>query len=197
MFRALARGFPWAWDEEVAAGAAHRPAHQGVRLAVAFPVVADANVEAALRRGVRAAVVQEGGPEHERAAKDVAVQGGAQGAAQREPRGRKGMPGVPQRVPLWAQASREALAQRVLLQEPQEARQAKVSPPQARVHDVLVSGPPGPEQAASRLAVGARVRGEEQQAPLPEQGVGAKLPSRPLLWQRARLRPHFPRLPHL
>ena len=142
-FRGRARGFPWAWDEEVAAVAAHRPARRGVRLAAAFPVVADANVEAALRRDVLPAVVQEGGPEHERGAKDVAVRGGAQGAAQREPRGLEGRPGVPRREPQRAQASREVLEQGVLLQEPEEARvlqlpealQAMVLPPQARVHE--------------------------------------------------------------
>jgi len=50
-FQELARGFPWAWDEEVVAGAAHLPARQSARLAVASPVAADA-IEVVLRRGV-------------------------------------------------------------------------------------------------------------------------------------------------
>jgi hypothetical protein len=58
-FRELARGFPWAWGEEVVAGAAHLPARQSARLAVASLVVADAIAEVVLRRGVP----QAAGPE--------------------------------------------------------------------------------------------------------------------------------------
>jgi hypothetical protein len=39
-------GFPWAWDEEVAGGAAHPPVRQSARLAVASPVAADEFAEA-------------------------------------------------------------------------------------------------------------------------------------------------------
>jgi len=60
-FQELARGFPWAWDEEAVEGAAQLPAHQSVQLGVACPVVADAIAEAALRRGARQAVGREHG----------------------------------------------------------------------------------------------------------------------------------------
>jgi len=60
-FRELARGFPWAWDEEVVAGAAHLPARQNARLAVANPVAADAIAMEVLHRGVP----QAAGPERE------------------------------------------------------------------------------------------------------------------------------------
>jgi hypothetical protein len=58
-FQELARGFPWAWDEEVVAGAAHLQARQSARLAVASPVAADAIAEVVLRPGVP----QAAGPE--------------------------------------------------------------------------------------------------------------------------------------
>jgi len=58
-FREPARGFPWAWGEEVVAGAAHLPARQSARLAVASPVAADAIAMEVLRRGVP----QAAGPE--------------------------------------------------------------------------------------------------------------------------------------
>jgi hypothetical protein len=51
-FRELGRGFPWAWDEEVAAGAARLPAHRNARLAAACPVAGDAIAEQALRQDV-------------------------------------------------------------------------------------------------------------------------------------------------
>jgi len=47
-FRELARGFPWAWGEEVVAGAAHLPVRQSARLAAASPVAADAIAEVVL-----------------------------------------------------------------------------------------------------------------------------------------------------
>jgi hypothetical protein len=51
-FRALARGFPWASDEEVVvvAGAVRLLVHQSVQLAAAFLAAAGAIAEAALRR---------------------------------------------------------------------------------------------------------------------------------------------------
>jgi hypothetical protein len=45
-FREPARGFPWAWDEEVVAGAARWPAHRIALLVVAFRVAEDAIAEA-------------------------------------------------------------------------------------------------------------------------------------------------------
>jgi hypothetical protein len=60
-FQALARGFPWAWDEEVVAGAAHLPERQSERLAAANPVAEDAIAGAVLRP----VVPQVAGPERE------------------------------------------------------------------------------------------------------------------------------------
>jgi hypothetical protein len=196
-FQARARGFPWAWDEEAVAGAAHWPTRQDVRLGVACRAAVDAIAEAVPHcRGVRPAVVHEGGPEHDRGAKAVVVQD----AGQREPRGLKAKPGVPPR----GQASQVALAQWVLLREPQvgqelqlpEAAQARVSPPQVRVHDARRVEVPGLGLPVSRPPVGGRGQEEQQQAPPLEQGADVKLPSRPLLWRRARLPRCFPRLPH-
>jgi hypothetical protein len=172
---------------------------QGVRLAVAFPVVADAIVDVALRRRGRPAVVQEGGPEHERGAKAVVEQD----AARQEPGGLQAKQDVPPTVS-QAQASQLALAQRVLLREPQEAQElqlpealpARVWPPQVRVHDARQVEVPGPGLPVSRPPVGGRGQGEEQQVPQLGQGAGVTLPSRPLLWRCARLPRHFPHLPH-
>jgi len=58
-FRELGLGFPWAWDEEVAAGAARLPAHRSERLAAACPVAEDAIAEEANRRGVSRAAGRE------------------------------------------------------------------------------------------------------------------------------------------
>ena len=60
-FRELARGFPWAWDEEVVADAVRLTAHPSARFAAAFLVAADVIAGAALRRGVP----QAAGPECE------------------------------------------------------------------------------------------------------------------------------------
>jgi hypothetical protein len=60
-FREPARGFPWAWDEEAAAAAAHLLARQSVRLGAEFLAVADAIAEAVLRRGVSPAAGPERG----------------------------------------------------------------------------------------------------------------------------------------
>jgi hypothetical protein len=60
-FRELARGYPWAWDEEVVADAAQLQTRQSGRLAAACPVAAGVLAEAALRRDVPWAV----GLEHE------------------------------------------------------------------------------------------------------------------------------------
>jgi hypothetical protein len=59
--RELVRGFPWAWDEEVVAGAARLPVRWSARLAAGCPVGADATAEAALHQGVPRAA----GPERE------------------------------------------------------------------------------------------------------------------------------------
>jgi hypothetical protein len=60
-YRELARGFPWAWDEEVVAGAARLPVRWSVRLAAGCPVAADATAKKVHRRGVPRAA----GPERE------------------------------------------------------------------------------------------------------------------------------------
>lgn len=51
-YRAQGRGFPWAWDEEVAADEARLPERQSARPAAACPVAADALAEEVLRRDV-------------------------------------------------------------------------------------------------------------------------------------------------
>jgi hypothetical protein len=203
----LARDFPWAWDEEVAAGAAHLPARQGEPLGAAFRVAADAIVGVVLRQGVRPAVVQERGPEHEYGAKAVV----AQDAEHREPRELKAQQGVPPWVPQaqvlqgqvpQGQPSQVALAQRVLQREPQarelpppEALRALVSPPQVPAHGVPRVPPQGPGQLASPPLEGAPAQQGEQRAGLREPEAAVKLPSPPLLWLCARLPPRFPRLP--
>jgi hypothetical protein len=58
-FRELGRGFPWALNEEVAAGAAQLRKRRGALLAAACLVAVDAIADAVLRRDVRRAA----GPE--------------------------------------------------------------------------------------------------------------------------------------
>jgi hypothetical protein len=111
---ALARGSPWALDEEVVAGAARLPVHQSARLAAVCPVAADALEEAALHRDVSQAVVPERGPEH---AQD-AMAAVAQGAVRREPRVLQTRRGVPPQAPL-APPSLPERAQVVSLREQQ------------------------------------------------------------------------------
>jgi phosphoribosyl-ATP pyrophosphohydrolase len=50
-FQALARGFPWAWDEEVVADVARLLAHRNALLAAASLAAADVIAEVVLRRG--------------------------------------------------------------------------------------------------------------------------------------------------
>jgi hypothetical protein len=200
-FQGLARGFPWAWDEEVAAGVAHLPAHHGARLAAACPVAADALAEAALRRGVRRAV----GPERELSGALDAKVVVAQDAARWEQQELKARQAVPPQVP-QAQPSQPALAQRVSLREPGllQAResllpevmlQARVSPPQVPAHVAPRVSPLVLGLLASPPPVGAPARPEEQQAPLPGPLAAVTLPLPPLLSPCARLPPRFPRPP--
>ena len=94
-FLAPARGFPWAWDEAVAAGVAQLWKPQDARLAAVFLVAADALAEAVFRRGVPPVA----GPE--RALSDaldakVVVE---QDAARREQLARQAQQDVPLQVP--------------------------------------------------------------------------------------------------
>jgi len=59
-FQELGRGCPWAWDEEVAAGAVRLPAHQSERLAVGCRVAEDGIAWEVLRRGEQVAAGREG-----------------------------------------------------------------------------------------------------------------------------------------
>jgi len=65
MFREPGHDFPWAWDEEVAVGAAQGTARQSARLAAASPVAAGAIAEAEIRLDVRWAAVPGRGPDDE------------------------------------------------------------------------------------------------------------------------------------
>ena len=76
-FRELGRGFRWAWDEEVAVGAAHLPERQSARPAAACPVAEDAIAEAALRRDVPRVVGPERASSDALDAKVVVAQGAA------------------------------------------------------------------------------------------------------------------------
>lgn len=193
-FRGLARGFPWAWDEEAVAAVAHSPAGQSERLAAACPVVG-AIAGAALRRGVRRAA----GPERESLgawdAKDVVERD----AAHQESRELEAQQAArPQE--LRGQSSQLVLAQRASLREPRArglwqagALLARVSQPQVPTHVVL----PEPPLVLGPLASPPRaVEPEEQQEPLAERVVSAKPPSPPLLSLCARLPPRFRRPRH-
>jgi hypothetical protein len=96
-FREPGRGFRWAWDEEVVAGAARLPEHQSERLAAGCLVGADAIAEAVLRRDVPQAV----GPEHAWSDALDAKVVVAQGAARWEQRAWQGQRDV---LPLVQQA---------------------------------------------------------------------------------------------
>jgi hypothetical protein len=111
-FRELARGFPWAWDEEVVAGAAQLLKRQGARLAAACRVAADAFAESVLRRGVLPAV----GPERELSGAWDAKVAVARDAACRELQELEARRGVPPEEPL-AQLSPPETAQQVSLLE--------------------------------------------------------------------------------
>ncbi|HEV2102029.1 MAG TPA: hypothetical protein VGR58_04545 [Candidatus Acidoferrum sp.] len=107
-FREPGRGFPWAWDEEVAADEARLPERQSARLAAVCPVAADALAEV-LRQDVPRAVGPERGWSDASGAKAVV----AQGAARQEQRVRRAQMGAPPLV-------------RALLREPGQ----RASPPE-------------------------------------------------------------------
>jgi hypothetical protein len=203
LFRAPARGYPWAWDEEAVVGAVHLPARQSARLGVASPVAADAIAEVVLRRGAtqRAGL----GRESSDALGAKAVE--AQDAVHRSLRELLAQRAALPQAPL-AQSSQPALAQRVsprelLVQELWLARVphakalwARVSQPRVPEHVVLpepplVLGPPAwPPQ------VDEPGQAEQQQEPLPEELAFAKLPSPLLLSPSVRLPPRFRRPLH-
>jgi hypothetical protein len=202
-FREPARGFPWAWDEEVVAGAAHLPARQIARLAVASPVAADAIAEAVLRRGVP----QAAGPERESSdalgAKVVEAQDAVRPSPLELLAQRAVLPQVPLALspqPVLAQrvSPRELLAQELWLARAPHAKalRARVSQPRAPEHVVLpepplVLGPP-----ASPPQVDGPTQAKQQQEPLQEEQAFAKLPSPLLLSPSVRLPPRFRRPLH-
>ena len=96
-FRELGRGFPWAWDEEVAVGAAQLRKRRDARIAAACLVAGDARVKAVLRRDVP----QAAGPEHAWSDALDAKVVVAQGAARWEQRAWQGQRDV---LPLVQQA---------------------------------------------------------------------------------------------
>lgn len=98
-FRELGHGFPWAWDEVVAAGAARLPGRQSARLAAACLVAADAIEEAVPHRDVPRADGPEDASSDELDAKVVVERG----AARWEQRARQAQWDVP-RLELRAQS---------------------------------------------------------------------------------------------
>jgi hypothetical protein len=78
MFRERGHGFPWAWDEEVAVGAAQWTMRQSGQLAAVSPDAGAAIAEVELRQGVRwaAALGRDLGHEDEKGAKAVAAPAG-------------------------------------------------------------------------------------------------------------------------
>jgi hypothetical protein len=107
-FPELARGCPWAWDEEVVAAAANSQAHQSARLAVASQIAGDAIAEAVLRRDVSKAAGLERDSLGAKDVKAVVARAAARWKAQVS----KLQQVAPQQAPL-AQPSRPGLAQLV------------------------------------------------------------------------------------
>ncbi|HET6930435.1 MAG TPA: hypothetical protein VFI45_08945 [Candidatus Acidoferrum sp.] len=188
-FRGPGRGFPWAWDEEVAAAAGRQPGHQSVRLGVVCLVASDAIAEAVIHQDVRQTVALDRGLEEEKD-EEVAEAQDAARPGQRELQVQQ--PDVPPQVqPEPALRPGQALA--VLLREPPALERplemeprAQVSPPQAQEHEepLLVQRvSPQPEDARG-------LREEQQVQPLA--ALAAVQPLLPqLLSQRVRLPRRF------
>jgi len=202
-FQELARDFPWAWDEEVVAGAAWLLKRQGARLAAACRVAADAFV-AALHRGELPAVGLERELSGAWDAKvDVVQDAGCQ--AQQESRAQQG---VPPEEPL-VQWSPPEMAQQVSLLAPwaRESLQAQV-PLLARASRLLVPKQVAPRRdallapgpLASQPSAGVPVQLEaqqERQVLAQEVAASARRLWLPLLSPSARLPRRFPRPLHL
>jgi len=200
-FRELGRGFRWAWDEEVAAGAAHLPERQGARLAAACPVVADALEEEVLRRDVPRDVGPERASSDALDAKAVV----AQGVASREQLPRQAQLDVP-RLALRARSRRPERARRVLQREPQARdlvqarvpRLARVSRPLVLEHAGLEEPPPrarGPEALPPRADALRELRVQQREMQLEARADAQPLSPR-LPWRRVRLRRRFRRPLH-
>ena len=203
-FQELARGFPWAWDEEVVASAAQLLKRQGARLAAACRVAADAFAEAVLRRGVPQAV----GLERELSGAWDAKVDVVQDAECRAPEESQAQRGVPPEEPL-AQWSPPEMAQQVSLLAPwaRESLQAQV-PLLARASRLLVPKQVAPRRdallapgpLASQPSAGVPVQLEaqqERQVLAQEVAASARRLWLPLLSPSARLPRRFPRPLHL
>ena len=188
-FQELARDFPWAWDEEVVAGAAWLLKRQGARLAAACRVAADAFV-AALHRGVLPAVGLERELSGAWDAKvDVVQDAGCQ--AQQESRAQQGVP--PEEA--LAQLPPPEAAQQVSLLEPR-ARESVRAPLRERASRLLMPEQVVPRWDAQRVPA-QREAQQERQVLTPQVAASARRLWLPLLSPSARLPRRFPHPLHL
>lgn len=194
-FREQGRGFPWAWDEEVAAGEAHLPERQSARLAAACQVAADALAEEVLRRDVLTVAGPARGLSGVSDAKVVVAQGAAR-QEQRVPQAQLGVP--PQARVLLREPGQRVSPQEPQAREPQPERvlRAQASPPQVQEHGRPVEQLNAQGQQASRpLADAPAMLGEQQEPPGARDGAQ---PLSPLLLSRhVRLPRRFRRSLHL
>ena len=194
-FRELGRGFPWAWDEEVAADEARLQGRQSARLAAACPVGADALAEEVLRRDAPRAV-GPGGASWDALDATVVV---AQDAARQVQRVLQAQMGVPPLAPVLPRELGLRVSPRGR-QGPELQRelvlQAQASPPQVREHVQPAEQLKAQGQQASRPLADVPALPGEQPEPLAAPDV-ARLPSLRLLSRPARLPRRFRHSRHL
>ena len=190
-FREPGHGFPWAWDEEVAAGQGRLPERQSARLAAVCPVVADELAEA-LHLDAPRAVDLVGESSDALGAKVVEARG-AEWPGQRAWRVPRDEP-----QPEPREQGRPAEAEwQVLLPEEQArvspreqvSRRARVSRPEVQELVQRAEQRKARRQRASRPLADVPARLVEQE---PAEARGAVPPLWPrLLWRRVRLRRRF------
>jgi hypothetical protein len=207
MFREPGHGFPWAWDEEVAVGAAQLTARQSGLLAAVSPDAGGAIAEAELRRAVPWAVVLGRDQEHEDEKDAMAVAG--QAGARQEQAEWRAQPAVqPQALQVLltaagpqAQAQQLALGRWVLLQGPLAqgprlavAQQAWVLSPRVLEQGVPLEPQLAPEPLVSERPEGAPKQQEDvlrEREPVLAPVAFAALLLRPLPSRNGRLRRRF------